>query len=116
MPPTASGRGEIVCFLDGEMGQADLAEACVRKIPSVVSIRFSGHSRRTIMFVRASRFPSAGAQVAVMPEERLLRKLLSLKQTNSNVILLVSPNNPQGGHRERGELRPPPRLSTRGTY
>jgi hypothetical protein len=60
MPATASGRvAGILCFLEGTLGQADLAEACVRRVPGVVDVEFSGHTHRSIMFVQVQRIPDA---------------------------------------------------------
>jgi hypothetical protein len=49
MPPAAFGRS-IVVFLEGAMGQSELARSCALGMPGVERVTFSGHTR-AIMFV-----------------------------------------------------------------
>jgi hypothetical protein len=50
MPSAADGRESVVVFLEGAMGQFELARNCAMRIPGVFKVSFSGHTR-TIMYV-----------------------------------------------------------------
>jgi hypothetical protein len=50
MPPAADGRQSVVVFLEGALGQFELARRCALRLPGVIDVWFSGHSR-AIMYV-----------------------------------------------------------------
>jgi hypothetical protein len=54
MPSGPEGRPSLVVFLEGTLGQFDLAHRCALRIPGVVSVTFSGHTR-AIMYVHGRR-------------------------------------------------------------
>jgi hypothetical protein len=50
MPATLDGRQSIVVFLEGNLGQFELARECALRLPGVIEVSFSGYSR-AIMYV-----------------------------------------------------------------
>jgi hypothetical protein len=53
MPPDADGHRSVVVFLEGALQQCDLARRCALRLPGVLDVWFSGHTR-TIMYVSGS--------------------------------------------------------------
>jgi hypothetical protein len=52
MQQEGDGRQSIVVYLEGTLNQQELARHCVRRMPGIVQVTFSGHSR-AIMYVFA---------------------------------------------------------------
>lgn len=50
MPPLLDGRESVVVFLEGTLGQYELARRCALRMPGVLEVSFSGQTR-AIMYV-----------------------------------------------------------------
>jgi hypothetical protein len=50
MPTSADGRQSVVVFLEAALGQFELARRCALRLPGVIEVWFSGHTR-AIMYV-----------------------------------------------------------------
>jgi hypothetical protein len=53
MPSAADGRESVVVFLEGAMDQHDLARRCALRMPGVLEVSFSGHTR-AIMYLHGA--------------------------------------------------------------
>ena len=60
IPAPAHGRYvEVVVFLESALAQHDLAATCLRRLPGVLAVTFSGHNR-AVMYVRVSPATDVG--------------------------------------------------------
>jgi hypothetical protein len=64
MPSNSEGRRSVVVFLEETLGQFALARRCALRLPDVVEVSFSGHTRAVMYVVSLPKTADDGAVLA----------------------------------------------------
>jgi hypothetical protein len=81
LPRDCDGRQTVVVFLEASLGQFELARRCALRLPGVVDVSFSGHTRAVMYVIKAESGGRSGAGRSPRPVSPAARRARAIRRS-----------------------------------